>query len=86
MELIRHIILTYVKSLNLNILHNSSSVSFIRASAPSSRSIIVTTLSTTYPASLNFSTALIAEPPVVVTSSNTVIFVPSLGNGHSIHA
>ena len=44
---------------------------------------MVTTRSTVYPSSRQISTAYNADAPVVVTSSNTVILLPSGGNGPS---
>ena len=42
-----------------------------------------TTVLTSYPRSLRTLTALSEDPPVVVTSSNTVILLPLGGNGPS---
>ena len=75
-----------VKSFTVKRLQSSNPTSFIASTAPSPLSIIVTTRSTTYPASRIFSAALIDEPPVVVTSSNIVILEPFNGRGPSIHA
>ena len=56
------------------------------ASLSSCLSTIATTRSTTQPASRNLVAALIADPPVVITSSRTVTLVPSGGKRPSIHA
>ena len=71
------------KSSTVNRLRSSNPSWFIASSPPSFLSTIETIRFTIYPKSRNTLTALMDEPPVVTTSSNTVILDPLGGHGPS---